>query len=53
MHSGEVQTLRDNHPEEVLAFSVYCDIFRADVAAFSGIVAQGIVQDLSSTLPLL
>ena len=41
MHSGEVQTLRDNRPEEVLEFSVYCDTHRLDIAAFSGIVAQG------------
>ena len=41
MHSGEVQTLRDNRPEEVPEFSVYCDTHRSDIVAFSGIVAQG------------
>ena len=41
MHFGEVQTLRDNRPEEVLEFSVYCDTYRSDIAAVSGLVAHG------------
>ena len=41
MHSGEVQILRDNRPEEVPEFAVFCDIHGSDIAAFSGIVAHG------------
>ena len=41
MHSVEVQILRDNRPEEVPEFAVFCDTYRSDLCAFSGIVAHG------------
>ena len=41
MHSGEVQLIRDNRPEEVPEFAVFCNIHCSDLGAFPGIVAHG------------
>ena len=41
MHSGEVQIVGVNRPDEVPEFGVFCDTYSFDHCAFFGIVAHG------------